>query len=94
MTGESVAGPSRYRNLAAMHESRRCGARSRSGAPCRGPAVRGRRRCRMHGGAKGSGAQKGNRNALRHGFYSRVAIRRRRDVAALIRQAKGASGEW
>ncbi len=29
----------------------RCGARTRGGAPCRGPAVRGKRRCRMHGGA-------------------------------------------
>src|SRR3954469_23896371 len=28
----------------------RCGARTRSGAPCKGPAVRNRRRCRMHGG--------------------------------------------
>jgi hypothetical protein len=28
----------------------RCGARTRSGCPCRAPAVRGRQRCRMHGG--------------------------------------------
>jgi hypothetical protein len=34
----------------------RCGARTRSGEPCQGPAVRGRMRCRMHGGAAGSGA--------------------------------------
>lgn len=27
-----------------------CGARTRSGAPCRGPAVQGSQRCRMHGG--------------------------------------------
>jgi hypothetical protein len=28
----------------------RCGARTRSGCPCQAPAVRDRRRCRMHGG--------------------------------------------
>jgi hypothetical protein len=45
----------------------RCGARTRSGAPCRSPAVGGRGRCRMHGG-KGSGAPRGNRNAVTHGL--------------------------
>lgn len=29
-----------------------------------------RLRCRLHGGAKGSGAPKGNQNALKHGEYS------------------------
>ena len=28
----------------------RCGAKTRAGTPCRGPAIRGRARCRMHGG--------------------------------------------
>ncbi len=28
----------------------RCGARTRAGCPCRAPAIRGKRRCRMHGG--------------------------------------------
>ncbi len=28
----------------------RCGAKTRSGTPCKGPAVRGRARCRLHGG--------------------------------------------
>ena len=36
-----------------MHLSPRCGARTRGGSPCRSPAVRGKRRCRMHGGAAG-----------------------------------------
>ena len=27
-----------------------CGAKTRAGTPCKNPAVRGRRRCRMHGG--------------------------------------------
>jgi len=29
----------------------RCGAKTRQGQPCKAPAVRGRKRCRMHGGA-------------------------------------------
>jgi len=47
----------------------RCGARTRSGAPCRAPAIKGKHRCRMHGG-KGSGAPRGNRHAWKHGWYS------------------------
>jgi hypothetical protein len=64
-----------------MHRTLRCGARTRSGNPCRSPAVRGKRRCRMHGGAAGSGAPTGNQNALRHGHYSAEAIARRRDLS-------------
>jgi glucans biosynthesis protein len=66
----------------------RCGARTRSGKPCRSPVVRGKRRCRMHGGAAGSGAPVGNKNALRHGYYSAEAIARRRQVSELIRVAR------
>ena len=66
----------------------RCGARTRSGSPCRSRAVRGKRRCRMHGGAAGSGAPTGNKNALRHGHYTAEAIAERRAVAALIRSSR------
>src|SRR5271157_2872335 len=34
----------------ALHLVPRCGAHTRSGCPCRSPAVRGKLRCRMHGG--------------------------------------------
>jgi hypothetical protein len=47
------------RRLANMTKAPRCGARTRSGRPCRQAAVRGRARCRMHGGAKGSGGPSG-----------------------------------
>ena len=57
-----------------MNRSPRCGARTRHGSPCRSPAVRGGKRCRMHGGATGSGAPTGNRNAFRHGRYTRELI--------------------
>ena len=66
----------------------RCGARTRAGTPCRSPAVRGKRRCRMHGGAAGSGGQPGNRNALKHGRQTAEALARRRAVGELLRAAR------
>jgi glucans biosynthesis protein len=42
----------------------------------------------MHGGAAGSGAPFGNKNALKHGNYSTEAIARRRDFAQFIRLAR------
>ena len=42
----------------------------------------------MHGGAPGSGAPKGNKNALKHGLYTREAIEMRRQLQDLLRQAR------
>ena len=70
-----------------MQRSPRCGARTRQGSPCQSPAVKGRRRCRMHGGAAGSGAPAGNRNALKHGRYTRELIEFRRAVRKLLRES-------
>jgi glucans biosynthesis protein len=75
------------RNTGPMLDSRRCGAKSRSGKPCRSPAVAGKKRCRMHGGAPGSGAPRGNKNALKHGRYTREAIEGRRQLRVLLRQS-------
>jgi hypothetical protein len=75
------------RNVGPMLTSPRCGAATRQVKPCRGPAVAGRKRCRMHGGAKGTGAPKGNQNALTHGTYSGAALRERAQVRAVIREA-------
>ena len=55
----------------AMLESRRCGAKTRKGSRCQSPAMP-NGRCRMHGG-KSTGAPKGNKNAWKHGHYSKVA---------------------
>ncbi len=71
-----------------MHQSPRCGAKTRAGTPCMSPAVKGKKRCRMHGGAAGSGAPKGNKNALKHGHYTREAIEQRRALRQLMRQAE------
>ncbi|WP_425544816.1 HGGxSTG domain-containing protein [Erythrobacter ramosus] len=66
--------------------SARCGAKTRSGTPCRSPAVREKERCRMHGGAKGSGAPIGNQNALTNELYTREAIARRRAFNQMLRE--------
>ena len=76
------------RNVAGMHLAPRCGARTRMGRPCAAPAVKGRARCRMHGGALGSGAPKGNQNALKKGLYTAKAIAERREITALIRESQ------
>jgi hypothetical protein len=75
------------RNTGPMLSSPRCGAKTRSGTPCISPAVHGKTRCRMHGGAPGSGAPRGNKNALKHGLYTREAIEERRHLRALMRQS-------
>ncbi|EXS70231.1 hypothetical protein BF95_25150 [Sphingobium sp. Ant17] len=65
----------------------RCGAKTRSGKPCQSPAVRGRNRCRMHGGTNG-GAPKGNRNAWKHGNRSAEAESQLKTVKAIDRDLR------
>ena len=84
----SREGRKHKRNTGPMLASPRCGARIRSGVPCRSPAVAGKKRCRMHGGAKGSGAPQGNKNALKHGAYTREALERRAQIRGLVREAR------
>ena len=48
----------------------RCGAKTRSDTLCKSPAMRLKNRWRMHGGARGSGAPKGNQNSFRHGVFT------------------------
>jgi len=40
----------------------------------------------MHGGAKGSGAPKDNKNALKHGLYTREALEEQRELRDLMRK--------
>jgi hypothetical protein len=75
-------------NTGPMLASSRCGAKIRSGGSCRSPAVRGKRRCRMHGGAPGSGAPRGNQNARQHGRFTGDAIAGRRRIQALLGEAR------
>ncbi|CAN7259998.1 HGGxSTG domain-containing protein [Bradyrhizobium sp. LjRoot220] len=71
-----------------MQASPRCGANTRAGGSCRAPALRGKRRCRMHGGAPKSGAPRRNRNARKHGQFTKVAIAERKRIQALLADAR------
>ena len=74
-----------------LRQAPRCLARTRAGTPCQKAASTGKKRCRMHGGAKGSGAPPGERNgSYRHGLFTREAIAERRALRALIRDFRGA----
>jgi glucans biosynthesis protein len=42
----------------------------------------------MHGGAPGSGAPRGNQNALKHGLYTREAFAERQQLGELVRQSR------
>jgi hypothetical protein len=76
------------RTTGPMLASPRCGAKIRSGGPCRAPAVRGKRRCRMHGGGPRSGAPSGNQNARRRGLFTGEAIAERKGIEALLGEAR------
>lgn len=62
----------------------RCLAMTRRGTTCQSPAVKGRKRCRMHGGTN-PGAPKGNQNARKHGGYSAKTLEAVRYVKAIAR---------
>jgi hypothetical protein len=68
--------------------AQRCCARTRSGRPCRNHPIHRRRRCRLHGGAPGTGAPRGNRNAVKHGRTTAAALAARRAIARLIRASR------
>jgi hypothetical protein len=77
-----------------MNRAPRCGARTRGGSPCRSPAVKGKARCRMHGGAKGSVGPEGPRNGnWCHGLRSRETIAVRTIERMLLRLAKAELGD-
>jgi uncharacterized protein YjcR len=74
-------------NPTQINEDNRCLARTRKGKSsfCQARKVSGKKRCRMHGGT-GDGAPKGNKNALKHGKYSREAIEKRKSATKLKRE--------
>jgi hypothetical protein len=76
------------RNTGPMLASPRCRAKTRCGGPCRLQVVHGKKRCRMHGGAPGSGARRANQNARTHGLFTRDAITERRRIQALLGEAR------
>jgi hypothetical protein len=79
---------SNVRNTGPMLASGRCGAKTRSGKTCTSPAVTGKKRCRMHGGTAGSGAPRGNKNALKHGRFTCDAYAERQLVRSLLQESR------
>jgi len=74
----------------AFDNAPRCGAKTKSnhGKPCRCPAIKGKARCRVHGGANGSGAKIGNTNSLKHGESTAEAKAFRRELRQAIQYNK------
>lgn len=74
----------------AFESAPRCSARTKSnqGKPCRCPAVRGKARCRVHGGGRGSGARIGNANALKNGATTAEAKTFKAEIRQLLRHYK------
>src|SRR6266436_6770510 len=69
-----------------LNGAQRCGARTRAGAPCQRPAIRGRTRCRLHGGLS-PGAPRGTKNGnFRNGNWTAEAIEERRWLRSLVRR--------
>ena len=83
MTAEPEVNPMRR-----AHQAPRCAACSkRTGLPCRAPAVKGWRVCRMHGA--GGGAPKGKRNGrYRAGLFTAEMIAARHLIRTLARAAR------
>ena len=68
----------------------RCGARTRAGCPCRAPAIRGKLRCRMHGGRSTGPCTEEGLTRLRkartiHGHYGAEQRARDRHLLTLCR---------
>jgi hypothetical protein len=82
------------RNMPSNGEGKQCGARLRRGGTCALPPAAGKRRCFQHGGARGSGAQAGNRSALKHGAYTHEALAERRAINAFIRRCLATMQEF
>jgi len=79
----------------AFNQAPRCGAKAKvnNGKPCRCPAIKGKSRCRLHGGAKGSGAPLGNTNAFVHGGNTTEAMAFKQKVRQTIQLSKALLNE-
>jgi hypothetical protein len=68
-----------------IRTAQRCGARTRAGGACQCPAIRGRNRCRLHGG-RSTGAPKGNANGnFTTGEFTAEAIEERQWLRSVVR---------
>ena len=70
---------------------RRCGAKTRAGGTCQNPAIKGRSRCKLHGGrSTGPRTPEGKARAAaahtKHGRRSKAHVARVREINAELRQ--------
>ena len=70
----------------------RCGAKTRKGPPCRGPAMK-NGRCRMHGGKSTGprtlqGLERSRKANWKHGYHSRRAIGERKLMQQFMKGCK------
>ena len=75
----------------------RCGAKTRSGRPCKGPAMK-NGRCRMHGGKSTGprtpeGLEQSKKANFKHGLYSAEALEERRYISQLLRSSRETLGQ-
>ena len=85
MSSEPMHATQRTQQPAQFQKARQCGARTKSGNPCRSPATK-KGRCRLHGGASGSGGPPGERNGqYRHGKRTQPAIAEQQKFSALLK---------
>ena len=74
--------------LQSAHAAPRCTAHSkRSGFPCKNPAVRGWRVCRMHGAGGGAAGGETHPN-YKHGMRAKEWIEERRLINELLREVR------
>jgi glucans biosynthesis protein len=72
------------RQLLNIRAARRCGAKTRAGGACQCPAIRGRSRCRIHGGLS-PGAPRGDNNGnFKNGFWTAEAVEERRWIREML----------
>ncbi len=70
----------------------RCGAKTRSGTPCKAPAMA-NGRCRMHGGKSTGprtpeGLERSRKANFKHGFYSAELLEERKFIRQLLRSSR------
>jgi glucans biosynthesis protein len=69
---------------APMHDAPHCGAKDRAGMPCQSVPMKGRKRCRVHGGLS-PGAPRGHKNGnYKDGYWTREAVEERRFIRSLL----------
>src|SRR5438445_13417183 len=95
MTSKLMNAGKRNQQPLQFQTARQCGARTKSGKPCRSPATK-KGRCRLHGGARGSGGPPGERNGqYRDGERTKAAIAERQKFTTLLKMLRsGLTENW